>query len=264
MTLWRAAMHELRVLGTAVQTFTRLPVPTGVGWTPQQARDAVRYWPWVGLLVGAKATLVFELARRAWPDGVAVLLSMAAVLLLTGAMHEDGLADAADGLGGGGADRAKVLAIMQDPRVGSFGVVALVITLGLKFQLLQALPAGRFLAASLLAHVLSRCSALWVMVRLHYLRDDGPSKSRSMATCRLSPGAFGFGLLAALPACLLLNLHMVVAVVAVAGLCAAGAVHLLRRRLGGYVGDLLGAAQQCTELAVLAVCVAGFEPMSNG
>lgn len=257
---------EVRAALTALQTFTRLPVPAWVGWSPAQARASVRYLPWIGVLVGTVAAGVFEVARRGWPVGVAVLLSMAATLLLTGAMHEDGLADTADGLGGGGPDRTKVLAILQDPRVGSFGVIALVIALGLKFQLLAALPPRQFVAASIAAHTLSRCSTLWVMARLPYLRDDGPSKSRPMAARRLSMPAFGFGALAGLGACAGLAQRPWVALAAasVTVLCAALAVHGLRRRLGGYVGDTLGAAQQCTELAVLAVCLAAVGPASNG
>ena len=266
MTVCTGLRFEVRAALTALQTFTRLPVPAWVGWSPAQASASVRYLPWVGVLVGAVAAAVFEVARRGWPVGVAVLLSMAATLLLTGAMHEDGLADTADGLGGGGTDRAKVLAILQDPRVGSFGVVALVLALGLKFQLLAALPPQRFLAVSIAAHTLSRCSALWVMVRLPYLRDDGPSKSRPMASRRLSMPAFGVGALAGVLACVGLarQPRVALAAAAVTALCAAMAVRGLRRRLGGYVGDTLGAAQQCTELAVLALCVVGSGSMSNG
>lgn len=265
MTVCARLRFEVRAALTALQTFTRLPVPAWVGWSPAQAQAAVRYLPWVGVLVGALAGLVFEAARRWWPAGVAVLLSMAATLLLTGAIHEDGLADSADGLGGGGPDRAKVLAILQDPRVGSFGVIALVMALALKFQLLAALPPQHFLAVSIAAHALSRCSALWVMARLPYLREDGPSKSRPMAARRLSMPALCVGVLAGLAACAGLSGRPMVAAAAAAVtvLCAAAAVRGLRRRLGGYVGDTLGAAQQCTELAVLAVCLAGFGPMSN-
>lgn len=260
---------ELCAFGTAVQTFTRLPVPAAVGWSPAQARAAVRYLPWVGLLVGAVAALVYWGAVQAWPPGVAVLGSMVASLCLTGAMHEDGLADTADGLGGGGQDRARVLAILQDPRVGSFGVVALVMALALKAQLLLALPPSVVPGVLVAAHALSRVSALWVMVCLPYLREDGASKSRAMAAQRLSGASFGVGALAGALACLglvmfgVLSPGRVAAMVLVTGVAAGLAVVALRRRLGGYVGDMLGAAQQCTELWVLAVCAAGTGGVSN-
>jgi adenosylcobinamide-GDP ribazoletransferase len=251
-------LDELRLAFTALQAFTRVPVPAWVGWSPAQAQACVRYLPVVGALVGAVAALVHALALHWWPAPVAVLLAMAATLLVTGAFHEDGLADSADGLGGGGADRAKVLAIMQDPRVGSFGVVALVLALALKFQLLAALPAERFAVVSIAAHMASRCSALWVMVRLPYLREDGPSKSRSMAA-RLSVAAWTFAALTTVPALAALGLGMALAVLVTAVAAGGVAVGLLRRGLGGWVGDTLGAAQQCTELAILMACVA-FQP----
>lgn len=259
-------LFELCAFATAVQTFTRVPVPAVVGWSAAQARAAVRYWPWLGLCVGGVAALVFLLTRQVVAHSVAVLCSMGATLWLTGAMHEDGLADTADGLGGGGTDRARVLAILQDPRLGSFGVIALVMALMMKHQLLVTLPPHAFLGVSMASHVLSRSSALWVMVCLRYVRDDGPSKSRPMAAQRLSWQAFGVGALAALPGCWALGVRpmMVLAAVATAALSALAVVGVLRRRLGGYVGDTLGAAQQCTELAVLAVCAVGFGSVSNG
>ena len=257
-------LHELRLAGTALQAFTRFPVPAWVGWSPAQAQAGVRYLPVVGLLAGALAAAVHAAASRWWPAPVAVLLSMVATLLVTGAFHEDGLADSADGLGGGGPDRARVLSILQDPRLGSFGVIALVMALALKYQLLAALPFERFAAVSIAAHAASRCSALWVMVRLPYLRDDGPSKSRPMAGRRLSLGAFGFGVMVTLPALAVLGAPSALAVLGTAGVVGAAAAVWLRRRLGGWVGDILGAVQQCTELAVLMACVACNGAVSHG
>lgn len=259
--LMSQALREMQLALTAVQFFTRLPVPARHAWSPALARDCVRYLPAVGLLVGAVAALVQGLAAKAWSPAVAVLLSMAATLWLTGALHEDGLADTADGLGGGAKDRVKVLAIMQDSRVGSFGVMALLVVLVLKFQLLVGLPGERFAAVSIAAHAVSRCSALWVMARLPYLRDDGPSKSRPMAR-QLSKGALCFGVVWALPTLPALGLAGAVAGLAAAGVALA-AVALLRRRLGGYVGDTLGATQQCAEVAFLLGCEAAWRGLSH-
>lgn len=255
------ALREGQLALTAVQFFTRLPVPARLAWSPALARDCVRYLPAVGLGVGAVAALVQALAVRAWPPAVAVLLSMAATLWLTGALHEDGLADTADGLGGGAKDRTKVLAIMQDSRVGSFGVIALFVVLLLKFQLLVGLPGEWFAAVSVAAHAASRCSALWVMARLPYLRDDGPSKSRPLGR-QLSNGALCFSVVSALPALLVLGLAGVVAGLATAAVAFA-ATALLHRRLGGYVGDTLGATQQCAELAFLLGCEAVLHGLSH-
>lgn len=252
---------ELRLAFTALQFFTRVPVPAWVGWSPEQQRASARYLPAVGCLVGAVAAGVYALARLGWPPGVAVLLSMGASLWLTGAFHEDGLADCCDGFGGGGTDRTRVLAIMKDSRVGSFGVVGLVLVLGLKFQLLLAVPAPLFWAVSIGSHAMSRWSALWVMVRLPYLREDGPAKSRAMAQ-GLSSGALLWGLVWGL---LPLSHWGISGVWAALGAFAVAqaAVYWLRARLGGYVGDTLGAAQQCAEVAMLLICVASLPALST-
>lgn len=253
--------HELRLVLTAVQFFTRVPVPAWVGWSPQQLRDSARYLPLVGALVGGVAAGVYGAVNWLWSDAVAALVSMAATVLLTGAFHEDGLADTCDGLGGGGSDRAKVLAILQDSRVGSFGVVGLLLVLGLKFALLCDVPAGLFLAVSVGAHVSSRSSALWVMARLPYVREDGPSKSKAVAE---GPSRWAWWVAGA---CMALPLGVLGQRGAWAMLASATvaqcAVVWLRRRLGGYVGDTLGATQQFSELAFLLVCVAAAPVASN-
>ena len=122
--------YQLRLVLTAIQYFTRLPVPRWVGYSDRQLNDASRYFPLVGILVGLFTGAVFLLAMRVFPQPIAVLLSMLAGVLLTGGFHEDGLADVCDGFGGG-RDRPQILAIMKDSRVGSYGV------LGLSLALLQ-------------------------------------------------------------------------------------------------------------------------------
>jgi len=259
-------LWELRLAFTALQFFTRVPVPAWVGWSPAQSQACVRWFPAVGCAVGAVAAGVYGLAGLWWPPAVAVLLSMVASVWLTGALHEDGLADCCDAFGGGGDDRARILAILKDSRVGAYAVVGLVLVLGLKYQLLQALPPQQFLWVSMGSHALSRWSALWVMARLPYAREDGASKSRDLAR-GVPAGAVCWGLMWGLvPWCALaVQHHAVVALAAcitawaVAGL----AVRALRTRLGGYVGDALGATQQVAELAILLSWLACIPTLSK-
>ena len=143
--------RELGYFLGAVGFFTRLPVPGWVGHSAAALSQCARYFPAVGLLVGGIGALVYWLALHLWPQPVAVLLSMAATIYATGAFHEDGLSDTADGLGGGW-DKARILAIMKDSRVGSYGVVALVLALLGKFALLSGIDAA--LVASRLAQAL--------------------------------------------------------------------------------------------------------------
>ena len=142
--------HELRLFFIALQFFTRVPVPRWVGFEPAWLQQSARHFPAVGLCVGAVGALV--LAGTAWlvPPAVAVVLSMVATVVLTGAFHEDGFADTCDGLGGH-VSRERALDIMKDSRIGSYGVVGLVLLLGLKATVLVSLPVGLAVPALLLA-----------------------------------------------------------------------------------------------------------------
>lgn len=272
-------LQELRLFFTALQFFTRVPVPGWVGWSPEQLNASARWFPAVGLLVGAVAGGVYAAASWWWPAAVAVALSMVASVWLTGAFHEDGFADSCDGLGGGTATE-RVLAIMKDSRVGSYAVVGLVLLLLTKHQaLVAAAPAGplTWLLLSLASHAASRWSVLWVMARLDYVREDAQSKSKPIAQ-GIGPGALAWAGLWALvplaalaasapapalgthaPAPVLGTFAPALALIVLVGVtCGAGAcaVRYLRRRLGGYVGDTLGATQQLTEVALLLAWLA--------
>ena len=190
--------RELAAFFAALGYFTRLPVPAWVGYSADGLSRAARYLPAIGLLVGGLGGLVFWLAQYVWPQSVAVVLAMVATIALTGAFHEDGLGDTADGLGGGW-DKAKILTIMKDSRVGSYGVIAIVLALLGKFALLATLPAGQMVAALIAAHAISRGCAVTLMATLDYARDDDASKARPVAA-RLGIRSLGFSLVcAALP-----------------------------------------------------------------
>ena len=238
--------RELGYFLGAVGFFTRLPVPGWVGHSAAALSQCARYFPAVGLLVGGIGALVYWLALHLWPQPVAVLLSMAATLYATGAFHEDGLSDTADGLGGGW-DKARILAIMKDSRVGSYGVVALVLALLGKFALLSGIDAALVPAALLAGHAVSRFGATLIMATLDYARDEESSKSRpathrpSLASLLL---AAGFALLPLL----LLPLAKALAGIVLAALAATWLAAKFQRWLGGYTGDCLGAVQQVTEI----------------
>lgn len=251
-------MTELRRFFLALGYFTRLPVPAWVGWAPEELNRAARYFPLAGLIVGALSAAVLWLALQVLPPALAVLLSMAASLRLTGAFHEDGLADSADGLGGGW-QREDVLRIMKDSRIGTYGAATLVLALLAKFAALQALGL-QAVWALLAVHPLSRLMALLIMWRLPYVREDDSSRAKPVAQ-GIGPTEVLIGLLGGLlPLGLLLAAGLVGAVHAGLALLLAALVtlwwaRLLRRRLAGYTGDCLGAAQQLSELAAYcALC----------
>ena len=249
-------MHEFlrREAGAffgAVRFFTRLPVPAWVGHSAEGLNHSARYFPAVGLLIGLLAALVFVAAARVWPTDIAVLLAMGATIYLTGAFHEDGLCDTADGLGGGWS-KDDVLRIMKDSRTGSYGVVAAVLVLLGKFAALGALPLVWIPVALVGGHTVSRLAAVTLLAAMDYAREDTQTKTKPLAT---RVGAFGL-LVAGFWALLALAAVMAVAgwppVVAALGLAGATTLWLarkLQRRLGGYTGDGLGAVQQASELA---------------
>ncbi|WP_375429454.1 adenosylcobinamide-GDP ribazoletransferase [uncultured Sphingomonas sp.] len=240
--------EEAATFAVAVQFLTRLPVPAGA-YTPGRLRAAVRYYPLVGILVGGAAALVMLAAAGPFTPLIAILLSCAATLLLTGAFHEDGLADTFDGIGGAG--RARALEIMRDSRIGTYGALALSIVLALKVAALAALPPPGVPIALIAGHGLSRLSAVLVIVTSHYARDDGTGKftADGVPTASLFV-ALGTGALIA--AALAWTIGGAGVLFALAGLAIGhGAARLaFERRLGGYTGDCLGAVQQVSEVGV--------------
>jgi adenosylcobinamide-GDP ribazoletransferase len=208
----------------------------------------------VGIAIGLVGWAAFALARAlGLPETLAALVALLATVLTTGALHEDGLADTADGFGGG-ADAARKLAIMRDSRSGAYGVIALVFSIGLRAASLAAI-AGQGAGvgwALIAAHAASRAAIPAVMRRLEPARSDGLGAGAGQP----DDGAVAWCLaLAAVIALAALGpaqgiVALVVTTAAVAGLAA-----LARRQIGGYTGDVLGAAQQVGEIAML-LCAA--------
>ena len=239
--------RELEYFFGAIRFFTRLPVPAWVGHSAEALNHSARWFPAVGLLVGSIGALVYLAALQLWPQPVAVLLSMAATIYATGAFHEDGLADTVDGLGGGW-DKLRILEIMKDSRVGSYGVVATVLALLGKFTLLEALDSALVPFALLAGHALSRFCAVVLLACMDYVREDLQSKSKPLAT-RLSGGALLFAALFGVGALALLPIAQALAGCALAALATLWLAAKFKRWLGGYTGDCLGATQQVAEIA---------------
>ncbi|KPF46676.1 cobalamin synthase [beta proteobacterium AAP121] len=254
-------LHELRLFFIALQFLTRVPIPAWVGFQPGWLHESARHFPAVGLCVGGFGALVLWGAAHAWSALIAVLLCMAATVWLTGAFHEDGLADTCDGLGGA-VTREKALAIMKDSRLGSYGAVGLLFVLALKAATLHAL-AVRDLPAALallpMAHAGSRTATVVLLRVLPYGGDAEHAKAKPLAQ-QVSDGGLAWALLWALCAAAGASFFVPVPVLLWAAL-AAGVVTLwmarwLQQRLGGYTGDALGATQQFSELAIYLAALA--------
>jgi adenosylcobinamide-GDP ribazoletransferase len=251
--------RELRVFFAAIGFFTRLPVPAWVGHGSDRLDQATRYFPLVGIIVGAIGASVTLAASLALPVALAVLAGMTATLLATGAFHEDGLADAVDGFGGG-RDRARVLEIMKDSRIGSFGAIAVAMMLLAKFEALNAIGVRDGLAslalALLAAHAFSRLAASTLVFTLDYVREEEGAKSRPLAQ-PASPATLIVAAASGLAPCLLLDHRLAFVALGLATGIAFLAARYFVRRIGGYTGDCLGATQQLAEVAFYAglLCV---------
>jgi adenosylcobinamide-GDP ribazoletransferase len=238
----------------ALGLLTRLPGARHDGAAPLHAR-AVRAYPLVGLAVGALAALAYALA--VWiglPPLAGALLATGASLLATGALHEDGLADVADGFGGG-RDRTAKLAILKDSRIGAYGVLALILSVGLQAAFLADLARPGAVAAALLAaHPLSRGLMPALMWALPPARPDGLAGGLGKIAGRaaLQAAILGGGL------AVLFGGWAGLLGLALAMLAAGGLGAVARAQVGGYTGDVLGAAQQ---LALLA-CLLAFASLS--
>jgi adenosylcobinamide-GDP ribazoletransferase len=238
-------MAEIRLLLTAMQYFTRIRVPAWVGHAPERLTGAVRYFPAIGLIIGASGAAVMWLAALVLPAPLPAILSTAVTLLMTGAIHEDGLADTADGLGGG-ATRERALEIMKDPRVGVFGAIALMLMLLLKIATLTLMPLWTAMAALVAAHAFSRFCAVLVIFASRYVGSADRSRAAPVVE-QVKIGDVIVAALFGLPALALCGPRVLVAIL-VALMSVALLTRWCMRRIGGYTGDTLGATQQVAEI----------------
>ncbi len=247
LTLWRE-------FATALGFLTRLPVPRPPAGAAVPLGRALRLAPLAGLLVGLIGAGVFWIASETGLAPIlAGLLAVATTVLVTGALHEDGVADVADGFGGA-FERARKLAIMRDSRTGAFGVLALILSIGLRAGALAVIAApAAALTALVAAHALSRAALPGIMAGLSPARGDGLASEAGKPSRQDALAAAVLGLIVAI---LAMGLRDGLVVSAVAGLAAVLVAALARRQIGGYTGDVLGAAQQAGEAAALLAAAA--------
>ena len=242
--------------------FTRLPL-----WRLHQPpvdayRSVVEWWPLTGWLTAATMAGVLYGASLVLPYSVALLLAIAARLLLTGALHEDGLADFFDGFGGGGNNRERILAIMKDSHIGTYGVLALVLYMGLLFAALSSLSPSQAALAIVAADPFAKMLSALAISRLPYARTAETAKSGVVYRRPTLLASLGIAVQGLLPlsVCLWYMSDMAFAVIVVlvplAVLCFL--FLYIKRRLGGYTGDCCGALCLLTELSLYIVACATF------
>jgi adenosylcobinamide-GDP ribazoletransferase len=235
----------------AVSFLTR--VPTGTG--PVRPAELARFVPWfplVGALVGAAVGGLYLGASVLLPPLVAAAVAVTAGVAITGAFHEDGLGDTADAFLGG-RDREDTVRILKDPRLGTFGVLAVAASLLLRVAAVAALPPSAALAALPAAHALSRAAAVGVMAAVPPAAETGLGAAYVRA---LGGRQALLGVAAGMVIAAALLRAWALPAAALAAVAAAALGRLARRRIGGISGDVLGAVQQAGEVLTLLVAVA--------
>lgn len=246
---------EIRVFFTAIMFYTRIPCPRWVDHSEDYITRSVRYFPLIGWVVGTIAASGYLLGAWLVSPLFGIVFSFIVSVLVTGAFHEDGFADVCDGFGGGWTKK-QILEIMKDSRVGTYGVVGLVLIYLFKTSLLLALADlvnGWVLAMVFVgAHAASRFMATTFVFTHNYVSESDSSKSKPVAKqsgyANLVMAAF-FGLLPVLLLSYMLDNYLFMAVLPLLYLVKMALGNYFTKWIGGYTGDCLGALQQVTEAA---------------
>jgi adenosylcobinamide-GDP ribazoletransferase len=243
-------IQQARLFLCALQLMTRLPVPTLKGFQPDWIARSAPWYPVVGWGVGLVCAGAWLIASRWWPGLPAAIMAIGAGVLLTGGLHEDGLADTADGLGGG-SDPVRRLEIMKDSRTGVYGLLAAGGALTLKAALLAGLTPHRGALVLVLTHGAARAFAAVTMAALPYAGDPEAAKLKA-ANEPVRPAEAAVAVfLGLLPFVCWSSPIQAVLAVAMAAVAACALALSARRLIGGYTGDILGAVEQTAEVALL-------------
>lgn len=244
--------REIRVFLTAVMYFTRIPVPSWTGHSEEQLSASARYFPLVGALVGAVCAAVFALSALVFTRETSVVLAIASGVLLTGAFHEDGFADFCDGFGGGWR-KEHILEIMRDSRIGAFGTIGIVLLFLAKYHLYLEAGTQRIPWLFVASHSFSRFAPCLVSALIPYARDDANPKPVAKGIHKRD---LALAFLFAIAPLFWVQRWSVVAAVAAVLLAALLFAWYVRKWIGGYTGDCLGALQQISELVFIGVLAA--------
>jgi adenosylcobinamide-GDP ribazoletransferase len=237
---------QLHIFLNAVMFYTRIPVPRNLPYSDEMLNSATRWFPFIGWIVGGIGAAAFYGLQFVFPANLAILLSMIATIFITGAFHEDGFADFCDGFGGG-YTKEKILTIMKDSRIGTYGSIGLVGMLAAKYLSLSSIDVKLIPLMLVAAHALSRLMPVLVIFTSEYARADLESKSKPIGekgktTDLLIAIFFGLFWLAFLPlvfSAFIVPMLLIVTVIF---------RKYITGKLDGYTGDCLGALQQLSEV----------------
>ncbi len=226
--------------------FTRIPCPKWVDHDPEYLKESARYFSLVGILVGSIGALVFFASHFIFPIEIALLFSMVATVYATGAFHEDGFADVCDGLGGGWT-KEKILLIMKDSTLGTYGVIGLVLLLAIKFSSLREISTYYIPLTIISGHSLSRFIATTLIYTHPYVRDTNDSKAKPAAKSITLSTLIISALFGILPLFFFKTPLIFIAILPMYG-SKLFLGYKFKKWLGGQTGDCAGAVQQLSEV----------------
>lgn len=236
--------------------YTRIPCPSTIDHDPDYINKATRYFPLIGWIVGGLSYLVFVISNLAFDQSISIVFTLITGILITGAFHEDGLADVVDGFGGGWT-KEKILDIMKDSRVGAFGAISIALLLLLKYVSLNAALiyySNPFVIPLLFIsyHSLARLTAVNIIFTSNYTRDDATSKVKPIAKSHGLPEILGSYIFGLLPLLILtwFEWQFALVIVPLFGLYFFSKRYF-EKWLDGYTGDCLGAVEQLAECVTI-------------
>ncbi len=238
--------NQLNIFLIALTFYTRIPVKKQLPYSDENLNKATRYFPLIGFLVGGIGALVFWAASFILPALVAIILATAATIYATGAFHEDGFADYCDGFGGG-YTKEKIITIMKDSRIGTYGSVGLLLMLMTKIFTLNEIEITQIPLVIIAAHGFSRVMPVIIIFSTSYVRDDVSSKIKPIGkkgsiADLISAIIFGSALLFLFP------IEFIITILLATAITTFTFRKYIVKKIGGYTGDCLGALQQICEL----------------
>ncbi len=255
--------RELKIFFTALMFYTRIPCPSWVDHHPDYLNLSTRYFPLMGWIVGGVMAGTYLLSGMIFNSFVSVIAAMVASVLLTGAFHEDGFADVCDGFGGGWT-KEKILAIMKDSRLGTYGVTGLILLFSLKAAVMVELV-GLVSRDPLLVilsfisvHTISRFIACSMIFTHKYVSEDSVSKAKPVAqqTDYLTLCvAFCFAVIPLISLIIYADQLILVVLLPILYMVKMALGRYFVKWIGGYTGDCLGAIQQVTEVVAFIMMV---------
>jgi adenosylcobinamide-GDP ribazoletransferase len=249
---------QWQLLLTAIMFYTRIPIPVSTPYSPEMLGKATRYFPLIGWITGIIMIGVLYILGGIAPPMVSILLAIITGVWVTGAFHEDGFADMCDGFGGGWT-KEKILEIMKDSRIGTYGMLGLLLIMTLKYLSLRELPLYKVMLAIASAQPLSRFVAVTVVYTHKYVRENEDSKAKPIAQGISLPDlgiAAIWGFIPFIAAMIYLQNYTLLLTIPTLLLARWYMVRLMQKWIGGYTGDCLGAVQQVSETVIyLCFCI---------